>query len=505
MENITRNASKHNKIEGDLELKLFVKDSAIATGYYEISIIDNQHEIHKANYFEKKKDLPQSINQIIQEPILYNDKVRESAWGILELKICATYLAKEKLELIDTVTINGEPIIKAAYFDENGTVKDDYKNFNFGYKFWLRKPKLAIIATNKLPAYSTLKDSEENPISIENQLNKKGIYLTDKTNLKDLLQNGTEHEYLVIIETKNENLTVPLLGNKSSNQKTVLISSEGEMAFRTFIQSTDNGLKEINEHLINLFYPSLSPQNITAEFEEKPYDENEAAAKSTRNKQSPVLVIKSSKGNIVFDQHGEAKKDNNLPDTMEYWENCGSQSGTAEILSNAKNSESLLNELVYSALCKVVIIDERIQENTDNHDKQNLKSANILIPSSEEVNLMKQSFEGSKLEEGINNYLALSPEYFIIHLGIIEKHLNATSKQEIMKWITKKFKLKNEKEERSIEQRTKLIIISGRGKPPTLPNRSLYLPYSLVAQCVLPANQSSKLKLIQLLNKARRV
>ena len=507
LENIIRNASKHNKITDNLELKLFIQNSEKTPGYYEILIVDNQQKTHEAKYKKNKTkyDLPQIINKIIKNPILDNGKVRESAWGILELKICAAYLAKQRLEELDTASVNNLPLIQAAFFDDNGLIQKDYQKFNFGFKFWLRKPKLVMIATENVLDYIHIENNRDDELNLERELNNKGVYISGKENINDLIINGTEHEYLVLIQKKSENLSVPRLGNECSNQKVIVIDENEDISFRDFIKSNANSHNAIREYLIKKFVVDYSPIDITSQFVGIiNHDENRAAAEQRPIKQVPTLVIESSIGNIVFDQHEGARSDGNLPAKYEYWEYCGSQSGTAEILSAAKEKAAFLNDVIHSTLAKVIIIDERIQENTSEIDKQNFKEANIFIPTAKEFNLMEQSFDSQKLEKMVRTYLSLSPEYLIIHLGVIEKLLNATTKEEIMIWINEKFKINTEVKEKSIEERTKLIIISGRGKPPTLPNRSLYLPYSLVAQCILPANQSSKLKLTQLLNKARR-
>jgi hypothetical protein len=506
LENIIRNASKHNKIENSLDLSLFIEDSNVAPDYYEISIVDNQHEIHKQKYNDDKErnNLPPIINNAIQKAILEKGKVRDSSWGILELKICAAYLAKQELEDIDNVNISGEPLIQSAYFDDSGNIDYEFTHFNFGYKFWLLKPKLVLIATDDIKEFTVIKDKNGVETNFERELNNKGVYFTDKSVIRKLVENGTEHQYLVIDSSDRIQISIPALGKDSSNQNIISINSIQKKKLIDILILSSRDHSAIREFLISCYYPDYKVKNITSKFEGVELEINKAASEARKIKNAPFLVIESNEGNIVFDNHGNAREDDNLPREFTFWEYCGTQSGTAEILSNAKQNIFFLNEITNAALKRVVVIDERIQENTTDKEKENLGKANIIIPHKDDVNLMSQSFDDAKVEIEIHNQLKLSPAYFIIHLGVIEKFLKATTKGEIMEWIDKKFKLKEKEEAKNLEERTKLIIISGRGKPPTLPRRSLYLPYSLVAQCILPANQSSKLKLIQLLNKARR-
>lgn len=97
------------------------------------------------------------------------------------------------------------------------------------------------------------------------------------------------------------------------------------------------------------------------------------------------------------------------------------------------------------------------------------------------------------IEEWIKEYSS-KLDYIIIHLGILEK-MYSTDKVKLMEMFCDKFKPKC--------ARTKIIIISGRGKPHNLPKGERFLNYSQVSQYI--SDGQSKHKLTDLCYSSRKL
>jgi hypothetical protein len=124
---------------------------------------------------------------------------------------------------------------------------------------------------------------------------------------------------------------------------------------------------------------------------------------------------------------------------------------------------------------------------------------NISVPEKSKVNLNKPEFLPED-EEKLNEFLeekAKTHHTLVIHLGIIEKILKNTKNdsdkdKKIEDWLKEydaKFKF--------------VIVISGRGKPPSLPSDTRFLHYSLIARYIY--EERSKYHLCKVLRAARRL
>lgn len=144
VENIIRNSSKHNtafpNITGKIQIQYTFDIKALDDfpDYYLITITDNFGELNKNLIFD--------FDAEIRKPIIVNGTLRQGGWGLLEMKICAAYLAGIPLEYIDKAH---EP----SNFEVNGV----YESFppvlkierdtqgNLVHSFYLQKPKLAAV------------------------------------------------------------------------------------------------------------------------------------------------------------------------------------------------------------------------------------------------------------------------------------------------------------------------------------------------------------------------
>lgn len=212
LENIIRNAAKHNKDkfdkDPDLDLKIHIEiyRNEKDPNFYIIRIWDNVSDPNK------KEALTIYKNKEIIEP---TGELRKENWGIGEIKICSTLLRgsvkyermSEYVEIKDRIDENDQiPIIKeiAVKNDSknNGenvhTVSPEYQNKALVYEF-------KVLKTKKYAIYS-------NSIKLNDQLIEKlkgeGIYFyADFDKLKNEIISGEDEEFtsfkFIVIHNEN--------------------------------------------------------------------------------------------------------------------------------------------------------------------------------------------------------------------------------------------------------------------------------------------------------------
>jgi len=212
---------------------------------------------------------------------------------------------------------------------------------------------------------------------------------------------------------------------------------------------------------------------------------------------------------IVFDHHGLNENKNNFF----YYEPYGSLSGTNALLNSLQRMKEENNwlfqkicyEIIDAVQLRCVILDERIQEEAENPDRQKqnkklreiLENMGIFVPPCDDsmggFDLYAKKLPSTEMLFDWINKIDPPTKYVLVHLTLIEKLQHSTNTIEIQKWI--------EKFNNKFETR-KLIIISGRGTPSNLPNGVLFLPYSIISRYIL--EDRSKFHIAKLLYSARR-
>jgi hypothetical protein len=229
---------------------------------------------------------------------------------------------------------------------------------------------------------------------------------------------------------------------------------------------------------------------------------------------------------FIDDHYFEFERHRNI-----YYE-MGCAHHRAKTLTTPKMDEHvqvLKSKYIENVFCKIAIIDERVQGNIIT--KKNYKEEecirlgysnkfigfkykdqldlyhyflkqNLIIPNYDEADLNRSNFGtldkkksiASRIKSFINRNNVKDADYFVIHLGVLEKMLAKETPKieaEISGLINKL----------GIDV-SKIIITSGRGKPDNLPKDIKFVPLSSIQNAVESLND--KFLLTQILYNARR-
>ena len=494
IENIIRNACKHSKINdnngGNLEFTFKIEDSN--DDYYRISVIDDLGDRNKNT--RGKTGFLRDLRYYITDSILKETKLRDGGWGFLEMKICAAYLIRCPLEEIDRFVGDDKPVqfenriypslLQIGFYNNEGQVSDS--DYNLGFSFHLLKPKVAQVINNL---------SEDGIISRLDKDNFKrlGIHTGKPEGFET---NGTEHEFLTLLDNKHNNKKIENI----TNQRVVSITKDD-------IWCITYNIDEVRKYLYSIYIQSpIEP--LFAIDGKLPFQQNE-------------ITINS----ILFDNHGEwGLKNNSRIDKTSYYEPYSSQSLTKTLFVDTYNEnamdpikkEIMRYEINEAARTKIILLDERIQSaaleqtvlrlNGNNEIKriQVLNWTKVYTPNLDESNLGINNVDIKSAYKFINDKLYIEDvEYLVVHLGIIEKLAGSTDKEVINDWICK-HKDRYGNDWLSPENKTKqfkIVVISGRGLPSNLPIGVLYVPISLIYQYTI--SYPSKTMLTKLLKSIR--
>jgi hypothetical protein len=520
LENIIRNCAKHSKIESGLVLTLTANNAV--RGNKHLCLLEIVDNLGSSNPSRKQTDangtniLLNRLEQYCNASILdsASGQLRQGGWGVLEMKIAAAYLrrigpaevdAQVKTDEVDgkkerfielsrnsrTVT---EPPILSPFLDRQG---------NLGYKLYLEKPKIALIASEK----------GDELISAEMKGDLETIGIEEVTYGAVDLSKGTEHEFLVCVNPTQDQISKAY----HSNQR-FLVTDESNLALQNVLKTRD---------VITIRH-MLWDQKVSGML-------SRATMCRATNCDNVDTWFKNSYADgsftIFFDNHGSCYKGEPPSsrgcsqydfDSMFYYEPYPTNGPTGLILERIQKlaewensdtrykheKQTLLAELVDSSWLQCAIIDERIQEGAEKVDlhlagKQKkqiwvLERMRVDIPSKHKVDLSKQEYEDAD-KETIESWVQqairqIEVGFAVIHLGIIEK-IVGTNKDRIAGWL-KRF------EDQTKGQDKSLVVISGRGRPSNLPEDTLFLPYSLIARYVF--EYRSKYHLCKVLRSARR-
>jgi hypothetical protein len=209
IENIIRNTAKHQGSTSTLEKRIFtleIRDSKIDNTLYEVLLYDNvpiggdlivdkdffKKYAEKEYISEENKFLTHLDWLVFQQNCRLNTSVinpstsrlREGAWGLIEMEASAAYLRKLSPETID------EDIYNLNVLEEEDRGKKEHLNIlkavkkgeHLAYRFHLMKPKELIVVDEVGALYNELR------------LTKNGV----KSNYDNLLENG-----ILVMQTAN--------------------------------------------------------------------------------------------------------------------------------------------------------------------------------------------------------------------------------------------------------------------------------------------------------------
>lgn len=454
-ENIIRNSVKHNQQYPDNENLVYticiVSDKEYSD-FYKVSVTDNFGKINT----EKELDVA-ALNNKMNQLILDKGGLRPNHWGLMEMKICATYLLGLPIDLIDSANNNGNkiPIHGIEQSFPKALVISEDTNGNLIHTFYLQKPKIAAINGANFQQF-------ESP----------GIELV--TNQEAFEKFGSKHLFAVF-DKSNSNTR----HEYEANQRSV------------FFETTSSKRVNINEDLLWEQYS-----------EQKKWNADDVKIISKDNN----FIPDAKNRYIIFDQHDEWAKQNgnwekvlSSPNKFLYYEYVSAQSATNTgvcnvIQQNSNSIDNILRAKIFEmAFTDIIVLDERIQKNFGAEklnfpNKLNPKFANLFIPPFEgATNLdIAKTDDIIKWAEKIPEFRqGYKLNYLVIHRSIIgDERINIRELQS---------KLKPDF----------TIFVSGGGTPPNLEEGEFYLPFDVLNYC-LGANPS-KFALVGILKSLRKI
>ena len=503
IENLIRNIVKHSKIsnrEWTFLINIDIEDCIDNNNFYEVSVYDNilrtETEIN---------ELVRKRNEAFNEPILSKEtnQLRGENLGTIEMEVCAAYLRKLPFEMLEEdiyriaeekFNVDNITKVKVPNLIRAFSQKHLNEQYSLGYKLFLRKPKSILIIDNSgKSAYA-----EE---ALE-KLHNNGIWIFSQEEIN--VDKNYEHDFLIWCEKQEELLEFIRNQNGGIPKRIFSKIDFPDESFKINIENPEETIK-----FIWIKYAKKMLELRDLKFVQYEYQNEKTIF--------PVSTeIDGKQLNVFFDSHGNEwnKKDDDL-----YYELTCSHHRFSSMEPHKKHYVKRQAEYCECILSTVMIIDERLQDNIVNKGKKYnskipfqelFKKQGILIPSSSEVNLNLPNFgivseqeiknnRGSEADKIVNfiNSNINKFDFCVIHLGILEKMLAFNvdkSKKEIEDLINKIF---------NREQRKKLIVTSGRGKPHNIPQDISFLSLSILQNAV--EILFDKFLLVKLLYNSRRL
>ncbi len=488
LENIIRNIYKHGNPKKDIEIKIEVKDYNKDTSFYEISISDN---ITKDNIINAVANRNTSFNASVLDKNKYT--LRPNNLGTIEMKVCAAYLrclpiiSIEKSEY-DLQEDNETEIPKLIYAYKNQLSETE---FSLGYKLYISKPKEILVVTYDESKFN-IKDCKD-----RKEYAKAGIAVI------------TIDDFGNIDKIYNHQILYSLV---NSDELGKIIACKQAMLPKRIVNSNVH----ISLDTVDKFIDSLWEQYVLEHFlttGKEYYFEYKELKKVIKNDVSKINISTTCPTidntiKVYLDDHSkEWNKYKDIENT--YYDMGCSHHKIAKFKSNilrAKTEKNLklVCEYIEVINTKIVLLDERIQQNITNENRvysfdgvdtplvEYFEKQKLFIPKNSDCDLNAVSFgilAESDYKNGdtisgaiyryINGYLTgiNQPDFVIMHLGILEKMLPSgkdKNQKDIDDMITRLFS----------DNRKHLVVTSGRGKPNNLPDDIPFVPLALVQNAV---------------------
>jgi hypothetical protein len=521
LENIIRNCAKHSKIPPDgLELTVNVKelgdedprDAVIRDKYWKIEIYDNLGEC------DKNDKLVGGLNEQIGASLLKPDgSLRSGGWGLLEMKIAAAYLRKIEPALIDhdsEESAGAEP--REIAHDGLEILEAVSRDGNLSYVLYVLKPKHALF----------IEFGQDGLRQHEERWRGKGLdvceYNSDE--YKQLLNAGANHDFLVLMSPSHEQYEDIMVHQKELPNRVILC---GEKPLESAAGPQGRLMPQAETR--EVLQASSAEQEVVrlwSNWTGLTTDDGCLASMLISDGDrcddiKPIFIPGTASEDrpkwIFLDRHGAIFRTCGDPEQMTYYEPFQSKSPTGMIFieqaergqAGQLSAQSMLPyELFEAAILRVVIVDERVQQEAEKSCSNAfggefarytyadiLRWMNIytLARAGEEgVDLNKQQFAPGDKENMMQAIERLAPksDFLVVHLGLIEKTVG-TDKEDIGRQVSHWEKMFSN-----------VVIISGRGKPSNLPDETRFLHYSLVARYLF--EERSKFHLCKVLRSARR-
>jgi len=515
IENVIRNIYKHGNPTKNVEIQIHLDEVENDKSVYQVSIFDN--------ILKRKDDINSLVinrNMAFDEPVLESEendrlknKLRTTNLGTIEIAVCAAYLKGLPVTSIENVEkkLNfGSLIIPDDnYHPKNPQHKiiyayshcHDEDKYALGYRFYLNKPKQALIVT-------------EGTFSLENKedLDSIGIKVINPKELATL--NHFQQQFVCFYNPADVNLITD--SNRALFPKRVVFLNES-----------------VSTNSANEFFASIWKQQVTGigegysgayfvysrEKREISWSNHHHTIKAyIDNHQFNWELYYGSRSQKLADEEPQFidKADNNLREFEYYEMGCSHSTIQKYINKDLFDTEEAILPFEYleSVFLRVMILDERMQKaimfepkkmyaNTVPFDEY-FKLQHIFIPRKDETDLNAKDLGDYQDEDSeyakLIKYLCQRIDvvhFCVIHLGLIERMCRpGTDKtnKEIENVIGKLFPEQ--------ETRRKIVITSGRGGALNISDDLSFIPLPMLENVLL--TQHDKVALTKLLYNSRK-
>lgn len=458
LENFIRNAYKHSaptENDGSKQYTFELKVSEPSNpGMEEFWCIDIYDKLGSANSEKRTSNKLDEIKRLICDSVLNKGQLRESGWGLLEMKSAAAFLQGYKLELLDE--FNSE-CFQANYYDKDGNIKADLSEKNFGHRFYISKPKLLIL--------------DEDLATDEQKSSKTAL--------------------------KAKGISISKIEDKVKKTPHLFIISQKQLAF--------HNQKVLKENIdTNMCLASIENTLWEKYIAENNLNDIQIVANGNADNSTKIAYFDSHGTTLSFS--GSTLKQANKQKIDElglfYYHPYKSRSKVGELIKNV--TEPRFKGLLLESVCsKGLIIDERIQNAAKAMDNdQDLLSVKDIfsligvdIPDLDLSGYLENPDKntGDQILGLIKND---KYKYVVLHLTILEKLSGKSKNHELKAFIDDNTSGIGEKENFEAKSRA-FILVSGRGQPPNLPSDTYYINYTTLYDCLM--YRMSKPHLIQTL------
>lgn len=490
IENIIRNIAKHgNPVDSEkkkIKITIRFTDFEENPAYYKVQIFDN--------LWRDKQDIisvVKSRNEAFKSTILNeenNYKLRENNLGTIEMDVCSAYLRCKPINsidgddyelplyqdgIVDESKINNKnPLLIYAYLEK---ATNEIERYSLGYTLFINKPKevLVIDDDNTFPLKLNCSRLEKCGIKIirSEELDKNNIY-----NFQILYKHNSHNDNNILNE-----LYAYLPKRIVSNSENIEFDDVNNFIKSVWIEYIKTKFDKIINYPVYVKY-SASAIAIDENFNIAEHYGQEVTVFIDLDHASNWNKMNEEKNkNVYYEMKCSHHKIDKLIDKI-------------VLGKNYPLPTRLKCEYVENVFTKIVVLDERIQENLVIKPKlykygenkvdiyQYFRKQKVFIPTPNEANLNIPNFfenntNGKCERDNIKDFILKykNSDFFIIHLGILEKMLDKNcdkNEKNIETVIKELFPSKSEK--------NKLVVTSGRGTPNNLPPDICFLSFASV-------------------------
>jgi hypothetical protein len=492
LENIIRNIAKHSKLtkaEKEVRITIDISDFQIDkefSEFYEVSIYDN---ICRPRF--QIREIVHSRNKSFNKSILENYTLRQTDLGTIEMDVCAAYLRCLPITSIELpeyeLNVNkwtGEadnakddgrinnPLLIYAYFQPSGPGAE--QQGYLGYKLYFNRPKEVLVV------------DDEGTFSIgdlaHDEMKQKGVRVIKSG---DILPGSIFNYHFLYCHSE--------LDEKKLQYRNIPRRILSRIQTDSF-PSPDSLRAQLWQRYICTKFPQTFPVTISKSSRNLTIGRDKNNKYKIEKTDAPVSTIFIDNHSFYYDRS----------DKFSYYDMECSHHKLKDYSAFLPAIESefyrdtaviRLSEYLEIVNTSIVVIDERIQESISNQSKHvegkillynYFKKQKVFIPTDTDADLNELSFgemgETGTVAHNLKNYIH-SPgkkeaDFFVIHLGVIEKLLPGNvdkSEKEITKIIDGLFE--------GIDLR-KIVVTSGRGCPNNLPKNIVFVPIALIQNAI---------------------